>query len=68
MLFDEDGAGPATPITYRLITDHLGSVRLVVNAQTGAVAQRLRYDAYGRLLQGRRGRCSDVLFLGAKAQ
>jgi RHS repeat-associated protein len=51
MLFDEDGAGPATPSTYRLITDHLGSVRLVVNAQTGAVAQRLRYDAYGRLLQ-----------------
>jgi RHS repeat-associated protein len=51
MLFDEDGAGPATPSTYRLITDHLGSVRLVLNAQTGAVAQRLRYDAYGRLLQ-----------------
>jgi len=36
---------------YRLITDHLGSVRLVVNAQTGAVAQRIDYDAFGRVLQ-----------------
>lgn len=37
--------------TYRLITDHLGSVRLVVNSQTGAVAQRLDYDEFGRVLQ-----------------
>ena len=37
--------------TYRLITDHLGSVRLVVDAQTGAIAQRLDYDEFGRVLQ-----------------
>jgi RHS repeat-associated protein len=37
--------------TYRFITDHLGSVRLVVDAQTGAVAQRLDYDEFGRVLQ-----------------
>jgi len=37
-------------VTYRLLTDHLGSVRLVVNAATGAVAQRLDYDAFGRVL------------------
>ena len=35
---------------YRLITDHLGSVRLVVNAETGEVAQRIDYDAFGRVL------------------
>ena len=35
---------------YRLITDHLGSVRLVVNAETGEVVQRLDYDAFGRVL------------------
>jgi RHS repeat-associated protein len=35
---------------YRFITDHLGSVRLVVNSSTGAVAQRLDYDAFGRVL------------------
>jgi RHS repeat-associated protein len=38
-------------VAYRLILDHLGSVRLVVNAQTGAIAQRLDYDAFGKLLQ-----------------
>lgn len=37
--------------TYRLITDHLGSVWLVVNSQTGAVTQRLDYDEFGRVLQ-----------------
>jgi YD repeat-containing protein len=37
--------------TYRLISDHLGSVRLVVNAETGAIAQRLDYDAFGRVLR-----------------
>jgi RHS repeat-associated protein len=35
---------------YRLITDHLGSVRLVVNAETGQVVQRMDYDAFGRVL------------------
>jgi RHS repeat-associated protein len=35
---------------YRLITDHLGSVRLVVNAETGEVVQRIDYDAFGRVL------------------
>ena len=37
-------------VTYRLIVDHAGSPRLVVNAATGAVAQRLDYDAFGRVL------------------
>jgi len=35
---------------YRLVLDHLGSVQLVVDAETGEVAQRLRYDAFGRVL------------------
>ena len=33
-----------------LVTDHLGSVRLVVDADTGEVAQRLDYDPWGRVL------------------
>jgi RHS repeat-associated protein len=37
-------------VTYRLISDHLGSVRLVVNASTGAVAQRIDYDEFGNVL------------------
>lgn len=36
--------------TYRLISDHLGSVRLVINSNTGTVAQRLDYDEYGNVL------------------
>ena len=39
-----------TGITYRFITDHLGSVRLVVNTTTGQVAQRIDYDEFGRVL------------------
>lgn len=33
--------------TYRIVTDHLGSVRLVVNVATGSVAQRMDYDEFG---------------------
>lgn len=38
-------------VTYRVITDQVGSVRLVVNTTTGAVAQRIDYDAFGRITQ-----------------
>jgi RHS repeat-associated protein len=33
--------------TYRIVRDHLGSVRLVVNVASGSVAQRIRYDEFG---------------------
>ena len=36
---------------YRIISDHLGSVRLVVNASTGEIAQRMDYDAWGRVIE-----------------
>ncbi len=36
-------------VTYRLFSDHLGSVRLVVNTSDGSIAQRLDYDAFGRV-------------------
>jgi len=36
--------------TYRMVTDHLGSVRLVVKADTGEVVQQLDYDAFGRVM------------------
>lgn len=34
-------------VTYRFVKDHLGSPRMVVNASTGAIAQRLDYDEWG---------------------
>jgi RHS repeat-associated protein len=38
-------------VTYRLVADHLGSVRLVVNSSDGTVVQRLEYDEFGRVTQ-----------------
>jgi len=37
-------------VTYRILTDHLGSPRLVVDAATGSVVQRMDYDEFGRVL------------------
>jgi RHS repeat-associated protein len=36
--------------TYRIVTDHLGSPRLLIDTATGNVAQRLEYDEFGRVL------------------
>ena len=36
-------------VTYRIITDHLGSPRLVVNTRHRRVAQRIDYDALGNV-------------------
>jgi RHS repeat-associated protein len=34
--------------TYRFVTDHLGSVRMVLDTANGNVAQRIDYDEWGR--------------------
>lgn len=36
--------------TYRIVADHLGSPRLVVDVATGVVAQRMDYDEFGVVL------------------
>jgi len=36
--------------TYRIISDHLGSPRLVVDVTTGVIAQRMDYDEFGVVL------------------
>lgn len=36
--------------TYRILSDHLGSPRLVVNSASGEVVQRLDYDEFGNVL------------------
>jgi RHS repeat-associated protein len=38
-------------VIYRVVKDHLGSVRLVVNAKSGEVAQSMSFDAFGRVLE-----------------
>ena len=37
-------------VSYRVVADHLGSVRLVVRVADGVVVQRLAYDEFGREL------------------
>ncbi|MGH9439585.1 MAG: RHS repeat protein, partial [Terriglobia bacterium] len=43
--YNDDG----TMNTYQLIADQVGSVRLVIDAATGAVVQQIDYDVWGRI-------------------
>jgi RHS repeat-associated protein len=38
-------------VTYSIISDHLGSVRVVVNIADGAIAQKIGYDEFGNIIQ-----------------
>jgi RHS repeat-associated protein len=37
--------------TFRIISDHLGSPRLIVNTSTGATVERIDYDEFGNVTQ-----------------
>ena len=37
-------------IAYRILTDHLGSPRMVINADTGQIMQEMAYDAFGNVI------------------
>jgi RHS repeat-associated protein len=37
-------------VNYRIVTDQTGSVRLVINADTGTVVQRMDYDSFGHVV------------------
>jgi len=36
--------------TYRMISDHLGSPRLIIDVESGEVAQRMDYDEFGNII------------------
>ncbi len=36
-------------ITYRIVSDHLGSPRLVINTTDGTIVQRMDYDEFGNI-------------------
>lgn len=40
--------------SYRIVADSLGSPRLVIDSVTGAIAQRLDYDEFGRVVKDTR--------------
>jgi RHS repeat-associated protein len=37
--------------TYKIISDHLGSPRIVIDTATGAIAQQMDYDEFGNVIQ-----------------
>lgn len=47
----EIGCGECGGRVYRVVSDHLGSVRRVVDSVSGNIVQRLSYDAYGRVIE-----------------
>ena len=36
--------------SYRIISDHLGSPRLVINTTDNSIAQRIDYDTWGNII------------------
>ena len=51
-------------VVYKYITDHLGSVRFLVNLSTGAIAQELDYDEFGRVLKNTNERFQLFTYAG----
>ncbi len=37
-------------VSYRIISDHLGSPRIIINTSNGQVAQQLEYDEFGNVM------------------
>jgi RHS repeat-associated protein len=50
--------------TYRILADHLGSPRLVIDTGTGAVAQRMDYDEHGKVILDTNPRFQPFGFAG----
>lgn len=38
-------------VTYRIVSDHLGGPRLIINTTDGTIAQRLDYDEFGNITE-----------------
>jgi len=51
-------------VTYRIIADHLGSPRLVINTSTGNIVERIEFDAFGQLIQDTRPSFQPFGFAG----
>jgi RHS repeat-associated protein len=65
------GSRPHVPDTmlkggriYRIVTDHLGSPRLVIDTGTGEIVQRLDYDEYGKVILDTNPRFQPFGFAG----
>jgi YD repeat-containing protein len=38
-------------ITYRIISDHLGNVREIINQNSGEIIQKIKYDEFGNIIK-----------------
>ncbi len=48
MMVQKVGADP--PTTYRIVGDHLGSLRAVIDVTTGSAVQTMQHDEWGKVL------------------
>jgi RHS repeat-associated protein len=37
-------------VTYRIVSDHLGSPRVIINVATGEIVQRMEFDEFGKVM------------------
>lgn len=51
-------------VNYKLITDQIGSVRLVVNSASGEIMQHISYDEFGNVLEDTSPRFQPFAFAG----
>jgi RHS repeat-associated protein len=51
-------------VTYRIVSDHLGSPRLVIDTGTGATVQRMDYDEFGNITADTNPRFQPFGFAG----
>ncbi|PIE48178.1 MAG: hypothetical protein CSA42_00255 [Gammaproteobacteria bacterium] len=59
--YDESGSLTGR---YRIISNHLGSVVMVVNAETGDIAQEIKYDVWGNVLNDTNPNFQPFYFAG----
>ena len=51
-------------MTYQIISDHLGSVRLVINTSDNFIAQRIDYDEFGNIVSDTNAGFQPFAFAG----
>lgn len=50
---------------YRIVSDHLGSIRLVIDSESGDVVQEMEYSAFGRVTKDTNPRFQPFGFAGS---
>ena len=51
-------------ITYRIISDHLGNVREIINQNSGEIIQKIKYDEFGNIIKNSNPYFQPFTFVG----